>query len=74
MFIGQPVGSLLSGLLSEPLGRKRSMFIVNIPHVIAWLMLYWAASTEIVFIAFGLLGLGVGLMEAPIITYLGEIT
>lgn len=74
MFIGQPVGSLLSGLLSEPLGRKRSMFIVNIPHVIAWLMLYWAASTKIVFIAFGLLGLGVGLMEAPIITYLGEIT
>lgn len=50
------------------------MLVVNIPHIIAWLLLYTAASKEIIFIAFGLLGLGVGLMEAPIITYLGEIT
>lgn len=72
-FIGQPLGSMLSGLLSEPLGRKKSMFIVNVPHILAWLMLYYGSSKEMIFIAFGFLGLGAGLMEAPIITYLGEI-
>lgn len=57
----------------EPLGRKRAMFIVNIPHVIAWIMMYRATSIFEVFAANVLLGLGVGLMEAPIITYVGEI-
>lgn len=72
-YICQPVGSLLSGWISEPLGRKRAMFFVNIPHVIAWIMMYNAATIGEVFAANVMLGLGVGLMEAPIITYVGEI-
>lgn len=72
-YICQPIGSLLSGLLTEPIGRKRAMIVVNIPHIIAWAMLYMAGSLEEVFIAAILLGLGVGFMEAPIITYVGEI-
>lgn len=63
----------MSGWIMEPLGRKRAMFIVNIPHVIAWIMMYHATSIFEVFAANVLLGLGVGLMEAPIITYVGEI-
>lgn len=73
-YICQPVGSVLSGIVLEPLGRKRSMILVNIPHIIAWLMLYFAGSLTELFIAAVLLGLGVGFMEAPIITYVGEIT
>lgn len=72
-FICQPLGSIMSGWISEPLGRKRAMFLVNIPHVIAWVMMYNASTIEEVFAANVLLGLGVGLMEAPIITYVGEI-
>lgn len=72
-YICQPVGSILSGWISEPLGRKKAMFLVNIPHVIAWIMMYNAATVHEVFIANIMLGLGVGLMEAPIITYVGEI-
>lgn len=49
------------------------MLFVNVPLVIAWFMLYNASSTIEVFIAFSLLGLGVGLMESPVITYIGEI-
>lgn len=49
------------------------MFIVNIPHVIAWYMMYNATTVTEIFIANTLLGLGVGLMEAPILTYVGEI-
>lgn len=73
LFICKPIGCALSGMLSEPLGRKRAMFIVNIPHIFAWTMLYYANTLEVVFVMFGILGFGVGLMEAPIITYVGEI-
>ena len=65
-FIFQPIGSILSGIVLEPLGRKRSMILVNAPHIIGWLMLYYAKSLEAMYGAAILLGLGVGLMEAPI--------
>lgn len=71
-YVFEPLGSVLSGFF-EPIGRKKAMFIVNIPHIIAWAMLYYANTLTEVFIAHILLGLGVGLMEAPIITYVGEI-
>ncbi|XP_055686788.1 facilitated trehalose transporter Tret1-like [Lutzomyia longipalpis] len=73
-FICQPVGSVLSGWVTEPLGRKLSMILVNIPHIIAWIMLYYANSLPELYTAAVLLGLGVGFMEAPIITYVGEIS
>lgn len=61
-------------MIVEHLGRKRAMMVVNIPHIIAWLMLYFAKNIETMFIADVLLGLGVGFMEAPVITYVGEIS
>uniref|UniRef100_A0A1B6CRE8 Major facilitator superfamily (MFS) profile domain-containing protein n=1 Tax=Clastoptera arizonana TaxID=38151 RepID=A0A1B6CRE8_9HEMI len=73
-FICQPLGSILSGILLEPLGRKYSMLIVNIPHIIGWLMLYSASSIFTMYAAAVIMGLGVGFMEAPIITYVGEIS
>lgn len=59
-FIFQPLGSIASGIVLEPLGRKRSMILVNIPHIIAWTMLYYATSLTEIYIAAILLGLGVG--------------
>ncbi|XP_055302406.1 facilitated trehalose transporter Tret1-like [Sitodiplosis mosellana] len=64
---------MLSVFMTDPLGRKRSMIFVNIPLALGWLMIYqgdfyWKILTGCAF-----LGLGIGLMEAPIITYLGEI-
>lgn len=67
------MGSVLSGIILEPLGRKRSMILVNIPHIIGWFMLHFAGSLEEMYTAAILLGLGVGFMEAPIVTYVGEI-
>lgn len=49
------------------------MMIVNIPYTIAWFMMYNASSVVDIFIANALLGFGIGLMEAPIMTYVGEI-
>lgn len=49
------------------------MLIVNVPFIIGWFMLYNATSVVEVFIANSCLGFGVGLMESPILTYIGEI-
>lgn len=49
------------------------MIIVNLPHVAAWLLLYWATSTTDIYISAVLMGIGVGLMESAIMTYIGEI-
>lgn len=49
------------------------MFLVNIPTILAWLMLYIGTSKELIIAAFALLGLGTGLVEAPCNTYFGEI-
>ncbi|XP_075214661.1 facilitated trehalose transporter Tret1-like [Lycorma delicatula] len=72
-FICQPVGSILSGILLEPLGRKCSLLLVNFPHILGWLLFYFASTVRTIFIANIIMGLGVGFMEAPIITYVGEI-
>ena len=68
------MGSLFSGWLTEPIGRKWSMILVNIPNIAGWSFLYFANSTSHIYIGGILLGLGVGLMEAPVITYVGEIS
>ncbi|XP_068082922.1 facilitated trehalose transporter Tret1 [Anabrus simplex] len=73
-FIFQPIGSILSGMVLEPLGRKRSMIVVNIPQLAGWLLLYWADSVTLLYTAAIIMGMGVGFMEAPIITYVGEIS
>lgn len=74
MYLAQPLGSTMSGWLSGTIGRKKSMMLANIPHIFAWIMLFFATSISQVFLASILLGLGVGLMEAPTLTYVGEIT
>lgn len=56
-FIFQPIGSVASGIVLEPLGRKRSMILVNFPHIVGWLLLHYATSVTQLYIAgeFGLL-------------------
>lgn len=66
-------GSILSGWITEPIGRKRAMFIVNTPHLIAWTLLHYSSTLFEIYAAHALFGFGVGLMEAPIVTYVGEI-
>lgn len=73
IYVMTVVGSILSGIITEPMGRKRAMLFVNIPHLLGWVLLYFSTTHAQVFIGMCLLGLGVGLMEAPIITYVGEV-
>jgi SP family facilitated glucose transporter-like MFS transporter 8 len=71
-FICQPIGSLISGLIVEFFGRKWSMVLVNIPFLAGWLLYCFSTSITMLFTANIILGMGIGFMEAPIMTYLGE--
>lgn len=72
-FFTQPLGSLFSGWICKPFGRRPALFIVNIPYSIALLTLYNASQVWHIFLANILIGIAVGLMEVPAITYIGEI-
>ncbi|KAL4717200.1 hypothetical protein ACJJTC_017087 [Scirpophaga incertulas] len=73
-FLTQPAGALISGPVVDYIGRKKATLLVNIPHIIAWLLVYYAFNLPMLFVANGLLGFGTGFMEAPINSYVGEIT
>lgn len=61
-----PVGSVLSGPLTQPLGRRRAMQLVNIPFLAAWTILRFSSDVWQVFVAMSLTGLAGGLLEAPV--------
>ncbi|XP_023711910.1 facilitated trehalose transporter Tret1 isoform X2 [Cryptotermes secundus] len=71
-FICQPIGSLISGIIVEFLGRKWSMLIVNIPFLVGWLLYCFSNSITTLYVANIILGIGIGFMEAPIMTYTAE--
>nr|XP_032522293.1 facilitated trehalose transporter Tret1-like isoform X1 [Danaus plexippus plexippus]XP_032522295.1 facilitated trehalose transporter Tret1-like isoform X2 [Danaus plexippus plexippus] len=73
-FLCQPLGSIFSGPLLDYFGRKKALFLVNIPHLFAWLMMYFAWDVPSLFLANAFLGIGIGIMEAPSITYVGEVS
>ncbi|XP_028172431.1 facilitated trehalose transporter Tret1-like [Ostrinia furnacalis] len=73
-YLTQPFGGIISGPIVDYFGRKKATFIVNVPHFVAWILMYYSWNLPMLFIANGLLGFGTGLMEAPINSYVGEIT
>lgn len=48
---------------ADPLGRKRSMILVNIPIVFGWLLLYNGDAIWKVFTGCAFLGLAIGLYK-----------
>lgn len=73
-FICTPLGNVLSGWVTEPIGRRYAMILLNFPHIIAWIMIYRATTVTEMYAAAILMGLGSGFMEAPVVTYVGEIS
>ncbi|CAI6375234.1 unnamed protein product [Macrosiphum euphorbiae] len=74
LFIFHPTGSFLSGCLQERYGRKRCMILANVPSIFGWILLYYTHSTVSLYSSTVLMGLGIGFSEAPILSYIGEIT
>lgn len=55
----------------EYLGRKRAIFVVNLMLTLAWILLPNSQSQYMTYVAFSLLGIGLGLTSA--VTYISEI-
>lgn len=72
-FAFQPFGSLLSGIVSQHLGRKRTLLIMNIPFFISWVLLYTAEKNYHFYLATSMHGLAQGMVEAPLFAYGSEI-
>ncbi|KAG5878639.1 hypothetical protein JTB14_008679 [Gonioctena quinquepunctata] len=69
-----PLGCIMSGFITHSIGRKRTMQIVNIPFLMAWLLFYFSTEDWQIFLASCMTGLSGGLLEAPVLTYVAEIT
>lgn len=74
MMLFQPVGCIISGFLQQFIGRKTGMLLMNIPELIAWILMYTANSPKMLFISVIMMGLSAGFMEAPGLSYIGEIS
>lgn len=69
-----PLGCFASGPISQFLGRKKTMMLANIPFIMAWLLFHYSYNVTMLFIALAMTGLNGGLIEAPVMTYVAEIT
>lgn len=61
-----PLGCFMSGTLTQPVGRKRSMMAVNVPFIVAWVMFHYASNVGMLYASLVLTGLSGGLLEAPV--------
>ncbi|XP_059618579.1 facilitated trehalose transporter Tret1 [Phlebotomus argentipes] len=69
-----PLGCIFSGSITQPIGRKRAMQLVNIPILIAWLIFHFSTKVVHLYVGLCLAGVSGGLLEAPVLTYVAEIT
>lgn len=72
--MAHPIGSLLSGPISDKIGRRRAIMMVNIPLAIFWIILGFSRSFSVISVMFVLIGFCFGLKEAPSFIYISEIS
>lgn len=72
-YLGKILGSLLCGFPSEYFGRRNTMILNSIPHLVAFYLFYNSTSILDVFVANSLLGFGSGFLKGPTATYVTEI-
>lgn len=71
--MSHPIGAFMGWILSDSIGRRKSLLLASLPLIISWIMLSCANSLLIINIAFIIMGLGFGLKEASSLTYTAEI-
>lgn len=45
----------------------------TVPHIVAWIVIWYCQTIVQIFVGGVLLGFGVGLMETSVVTYISEI-
>uniref|UniRef100_A0A8D9B8Y3 Facilitated trehalose transporter Tret1 n=1 Tax=Cacopsylla melanoneura TaxID=428564 RepID=A0A8D9B8Y3_9HEMI len=69
-----PLGCMISGRVTQPVGRKRSMMFLNLPFILAFLLYHNATHVAQLYLALAICGFFGGVLEAPVLTYVAEIT
>ncbi|XP_043483051.1 facilitated trehalose transporter Tret1 [Leptopilina heterotoma] len=69
-----PVGCFCSGPISQTFGRKRTMMMMTVPFITSWIIFYYSYNMTMIYVALVISGLTGGLSEAPVLTYVAEIT
>lgn len=71
--LGDLVGAPLSALGADHLGRKTTIILGGIPYFVAWIMIAFTGSLEVLYCARFLAGIGDGVAYTIIPMYIGEI-
>ncbi|KAK4596082.1 hypothetical protein RGQ29_014238 [Quercus rubra] len=74
MTIGGMVGAVISGKLADIIGRKYTMWVLDIFYIMGWLAIYFAKGAWLLDLGRLSLGFGFGLTCYVVPTYLSEIT
>nr|QGW50611.1 gustatory receptor 1 [Propsilocerus akamusi] len=69
-----PLGCVFSGSFTTLIGRRRAMQLVNLPIFASWIVFYYAKHVSHLYIALCLGGFTGGMLEAPVLTYVAEIS
>ncbi|XP_069695177.1 facilitated trehalose transporter Tret1-like [Periplaneta americana] len=72
-YICQPLGSVASGVIVELIGRKKFLILINFPFLLGLVLLCTAPSFPVLMLANVIIGITVGLTEAPNNSYNGEV-
>ncbi|XP_053666955.1 facilitated trehalose transporter Tret1-like [Anopheles marshallii] len=74
-----PFGGLLSGYLLDKVGRKRTLYCINIISIISWAIMSFASTTDesLLFVelmvARVIIGIAIGLSSTPASVYAAEV-
>ncbi|XP_055694587.1 facilitated trehalose transporter Tret1-like [Lutzomyia longipalpis] len=74
LYISGLVGSLCFGWVADRLGRKWALYLGTIPHVIAYLLIIFAADISYLYISRCLSGLGCGALFVALPIYVSEVS
>eukprot|EP00250_Pteridium_aquilinum_P002957 c13226_g1_i1 orf=248-1717(-) len=70
--IGGMAGALLSGVLSDFLGRKGALIAAAVPNVCGWVLVALSEAVYTLYIGRILVGFGVGMISFVVPIYIGE--
>ncbi|KAH9319291.1 hypothetical protein KI387_021060, partial [Taxus chinensis] len=71
--VGAMLGAMVSGLLSDQIGRKGALIVASIPNILGWIAICFAKDSLWLYIGRSLTGLGVGIISFTVPVYIAEI-
>ncbi|XP_075238240.1 facilitated trehalose transporter Tret1-like [Lycorma delicatula] len=73
LMLGAAVGPVVAGLLLNNVGRKKTLISSTALHLFSWIVLGFAASAEVIYLARFIQGVAVAIVFTAVPMYVGEI-